>query len=175
LEQLQQDWQSLEFIAPLKNAFLFERISDLGLINDIRQSPANLDSQVEWTRSVHADENYSSDEKESYIENLKNKALAQWNKFQWLSFWSYSDEVRGLKMWRAVIDGTQMMKTNHSFQSVESFLNMNFPRFGFDSIKNNPYAIISQNAHGQLGAIRKLARMETTRNMVITANALKRY
>jgi hypothetical protein len=63
LEQLQQDWQSLEFIAPLKNAFLFERISDLGLINDIRQSPANLDSQVEWTRSVHADENYSSDEK----------------------------------------------------------------------------------------------------------------
>ena len=78
-------------------------------------------------------------------------------------------------MLQIVIDGTQMMETNNSFQSVQSFVNTNFSQLGFDSVKNNPYAIISQNAHSQLAAIRKVATVETARNMVVTAIALKRY
>lgn len=66
-------------------------------------------------------------------------------------------------------------KTNSSFQSVQSFLNTNFAGVGFDSVKNNPYAIISQNAHSQISAINKLARAEIARNIVVTAIALKRY
>jgi hypothetical protein len=121
------------------------------------------------------DENYSSNEKDFFLQSLKYKISAQWNKFQWEWFWSYSDEVRGVKIWRAMIDGTQLVETNRSFQSIELFLNTNFFLLGFDSVKENPYAIISQNAHGQLNAIRKLASVETARNMVITAIALKRY
>ena len=175
LAQLQQDWQSLKFIAPLKNAFLFEQISDLKLTDDIRQSPTNLDNQIGWTASVVMKTENGTYGKNSFIQKIKNEISTKWGNFQWRWFWSYSDEVRGLKMWRIVLDGTQMMETNHSFQSTESFLNANFSTLGFDSVKHNPYFIISQNAHGQLIAIKRSARVETIRNMTVTAIALKRY
>jgi hypothetical protein len=77
-------------------------------------------------------------------------------------------------MWQAVIDGTQMLDTNNSFPSVQSFLNANFSRLGFDAVKKDPYAILSQNAGSQIAAIRKAARAEVARNIVVTAIALKR-
>src|SRR5580692_3010531 len=66
LALMQQDWQSLEFIAPLRKAFLFERISELQLLNNLRQSPTNLDSEVAWTQYVIENEDYTSNEKESF-------------------------------------------------------------------------------------------------------------
>jgi hypothetical protein len=175
LAQLQQDWQSLDFVAPLRKAFLFERVSERQLLNQLQESTTNLDNEVAWTQNVVENEDYTSDEKESFFQKVKNGISTKWNKFQWRWFWSYADEVQGLQMWQVVIDGTQMMETNNSFQSVQSFLNTNFAEVGFDSVKNNPYAIISQNAHSQISAIRKLARAEVARNVVITAIALKRY
>ena len=187
LAQLQQDWQSLEFIAPLKNAFLLERVSELQLVDYLRQSPTNLDAEVDWTQNIMSgwrnEYTYKRTENGTYVvddeRNSYQKVIdgisIQWAKFQWRWFWSYADEVRGLQMWQAVIDGTQIMETNNSFQLVQSFVNTNFVQLGFDSVKNNPYAIISQNAHNQLTAIRKAATVETARNVVITAIALKRY
>ncbi len=99
----------------------------------------------------------------------------RWDKFRWRWFWSYTDEVRGLRMWQAVIDVTQMMETNNSFQLAQSFMNTNFFQLCFDSIQEKPYAIISQNAHSQISTINKLARVEVARNIVVTAIALKRY
>jgi hypothetical protein len=186
LAHLQQDWQSLEFIAPLKNAFLFERISELQLLNNLHQSPTNLDAQVSWAEFAMAPEKeyrykrtengtYVLDDERSLFQKVKDGISTQWDKFQWRWFWSYTDEVRGLQMCQVVIDGTQMMETNNSFQSVQTFLNTNFVRLGFDSVKNNPYAILSQNAHTQLAAIRKAANAEIARTVVVTAIALKRY
>ena len=187
LAQLQDDWESLEFSAPLNNAFLFERVSELQLLNDLRQSPTNLDSQVAWTeviipgqeREYHYkrtdDGKFVLEDERSFSQRVKDGISTRWDRFQWRWFWSYTDEVRGLQMWQTVIDGTQMLGTNNSFQSVQSFVNTNFVKFGFDSVKDNPYAIISQNASGQLAAIHKLARAEVARNIVITAIALKRY
>ena len=173
LAQLQQDWQSLEFVAPLKNAFLFERVSELQLLNDLRQSPTNLDSEVGWTKFTSNIDN-NNDER-SFFQKIKDGITSHWDKFQWRWFWSYTDEVRGVWMWRAVIDGTQMLETNRSFQSVRSDVNTNFAQLDFNSVKNNSYAIISQNANSQLSAIRKVAGAETVRDVVITAIALKRY
>jgi hypothetical protein len=163
---------------PLKNAFFFERVSDLQLQNDLRRSPTNLDAQVAWTQGViMMQENgaHVSDDERSFLQKEKDEVVTQLNKFQWLWFWSYTDEVRGLQMWQTVINGTQMLGTNNSFQSVQSFLETNFYWLGFVSVKNNPYAIISQDAHGKVSAIRKLASVQTVRNIVITAIALKRY
>jgi hypothetical protein len=186
LAQLQRDWQSLEFIAPLRNAFLFERVGELQLQNSLRQSPTNLDAQVAWTQSVMTPEKeyhykrskngtWVLDDERSLFQKVKDGISTKWDKFQWRWFWSYGDEVRGLQMWQAVIDGTQMMETNNSFQLVQSFVNTNFVRVGFDSVKNNSYAIVSQNAHNQLSVMRKAAIAEIARNVVVTAIALKRY
>ena len=176
LAQLQQDWQSLEFIAPLKKAFLFERLSELQLLKDLRQSPTNLDGQVAWTQfTSNMNNEHSNSDERSFFQKAKDGIASQWDKFQWRWFWSYTDEVRGLQMWGVVIGGTQMLETNKSFPSVQSFVNTNFVRLDFDSVKDNPYAIISQNAGSQLAAIRKAANAEVARNVVITAIALKRY
>ena len=176
LAQLQQGWESLEFIGPLKNAFLFERVSDLRLLNDLRQTSTNLDGQIAWTQFTSSMNNeHSNDDERSFFRKAKDGIASHWDKFQWRWFWSYTDEVRGIRMWGAVIGGTQMLETNHSFQSVQLFVNTDFTQTGFDSVKDNPYAIISQNANGQIAAIRRLASVETARNIVITAIALKRY
>jgi hypothetical protein len=118
---------------------------------------------------------HSNNDERSFFQKTKDGIATQWDKFQWRWFWSYTDEVRGLQMWGVVIGGTQMLETNKSFPSVQSFVNTNFVRLDFDSVKDNPYAIISQNAGSQLAAIRKAANAEVARNVVITAIALKRY
>jgi hypothetical protein len=182
LAQLQQDWQSLEFIAPLRNAFLFERMTELQLQNSLRQSPTNLDAQIEWTKPETAyqykrTENgtYVLDDERSFLRKMMDGISTKWDKFQWRWFWSYTDEIRGLQMWGVVIDESQMLGTNDSFQLVQSVVNTNFVRLGFNSVKDNPYAIISYNANNQIAAIRKAAIAEIARNVVVTAIALKRY
>ncbi len=187
LAQLQQDWESLEFIVPLKKAFLFERVSELQLVDFIRKSPTNLDAQVDWTQNIMSGwrneytykrtENgtYVVDDERNFYQKVIDEISTEWAKLQWRWFWSYTDEVRGVQMWRVIIDGPQILEANHSFQSVQLFVNTDFTQIGFDSMKDNPYAIISQNANGQIAAIRRLASVETARNIVITAIALKRY
>ena len=178
LAQLQQDWKSQEFIAPLKNAFLFERVSDLRQQNDLRRSATNLVVQVAWMQgimTIRNDGTYALDDKRSIFQRVKNGIAGEWDKLQWRYFWSFSDEIRGLRMWRAVIDGTQLLETNGSYLSVQSFVETNFARLGFDFVKSDPFEIISQNAHGQTGAIRHAARAEVTKNVVISAIAIKRY
>ena len=184
LAQLQHDWESLEFIVPLKNANLFERVSELRLVDHLRQTPTNLASQVAWTQFAtfpdkenryirKADGTYVLDE--SIFRKVINGISTQWAKFQWRWFGSYTDEIRGVRMWRSVIDGTQILETNRSFGAVHSFLNTNFIQMGFDSVKDNPYALISHYAHHQLSAFKKLEQVETRRSVVIAAIALKRY
>ena len=187
LAQLQTDWELLEFVTPLKNAFLFERVDELRLVNNLRQTPANLDSQVSWTENLMPgkerayqykrtdDGHYVLVDERHFLQKVKDGLSIRWGEFQWRWFWSYTDEMRGVQMWRAVIDGTEMLETNRSFPSVQSVVNTNFTQIGFDSAKDNPYAMISQYAHNQLSAIKKLAKVETARNIVISVIALKRY
>ncbi len=185
LAQLQQDWESLEFVHPLKNAFLFERVCELQTLNDLRQSPTNLSW---WLGSVLIQKGYGYEkagegaaakwvfmDKSPFWKKMINNITVPWDKAQWQWFWSYTDECHGLPMWQTVIDGTQIMGTNHSFQSVQSFVSTSFAPPDLDAMTNNPYAILSQNAHSQLTAMRKAAAVEVTRNVVITAIALKRY
>jgi hypothetical protein len=184
LAQLQQDWESPEFMLPLKNAFLFERVSELQLLDDLHRSPTNLDAQVAWTMfgmnyhyNYKQTENgtYVLDDERSFLGKVIDGISTRWDKSQWQWFWSYTDEMRGVRMWRAVTDGIQMLETNRSFRLVQSFVNTNFTQIGFDSVKDNPYAMISQYAHNQLSAMKRLTEVETARNIVIVAIGLKRY
>lgn len=182
LAQLQQDWKSLEFVAPLKNAFLVERVNELQLLYDLRRLPTNLDTQVAWTmfgKDYHYKQTgngtYVLDDERSFFQRVKDGISNRWNKFQWRWFRSYRDEVRGLQMWQVGMNATRMVGTNHSFQATQSFVNTNFSQVGFDSVKNNSYAILSQWAYSSLACLRKAVNAETARNMAITVIALKRY
>lgn len=185
LAQLQRDWQALRLVAPLRNAFLFERVNQQRLLEHFRQSPTNLSW---WLGSILVQKGYDYEktgegssarwvlvDKSPPFKKLMNKISIPWNDVQWRWFWSYKDGLRALQIWGVVLDGTQQLETNSSFLSVQSFVNTNFTRLDLDTVKHNPYLVASQNAMSQLSAIRKVANAEVARNVVLTAIALKRY
>ena len=99
-----------------------------------------------------------------------------WDELRWRWFWSYQDEVRGLQAFQVVIDATRMAETNKSFQPAKSFADTNLPHLkqgqgSWQDLRNT----FSQSAYSLNTALRRAARTETARNVVITAIALKRY
>jgi hypothetical protein len=185
LAQLQGDWESLEITAPLKDSFLFERVSELRMFVNFRQSPTNLPL---WLGSILMRKGYDYEQtgegdsarwvlvdKSPPLKKLMNKISVPWNKAQWRWFWSYEDEIHALPIWGVVLDGTCQLETNHSFLFTEAFVKTNFARLNTDSLTNHPFETVSQNAVSQLAAIRHAARAEVTKNVAIAAIALKRY
>jgi hypothetical protein len=185
LAELQRDWESLQLIGPLENAFLFERVNEMRFENNLRDSSTNPSW---WLRSFLVQKGYDYEkvgegasalwamvDKSPPFKKLVNKITIPWDEARWRWFWSYRDELQALQAWGVVLEGTQELETNKSFQAVQSFVNTNFVRLNLDSAKKNPFEIASDNAVGQLSAIRRAAGAEVARNVVITAIALKRY
>ena len=185
LAQLQADWESLEITQPLKDSFLFGRVNQLRMFDSLRQSPANLPV---WLGSVFMRKGYDYDQigegasakwvlvdKSPLLKKLANKIATAWNEAQWRWFWSYEDEIRAQPIWEVVLEGTSQLATNHAFLFTEAFVKTNFARLNTDSLTNHPFETESQNAVSQLYAIHRAAMAEVTRDVVITAIALKRY
>jgi hypothetical protein len=170
LAQLQQDWQSLEFIAPVEQAMMFERIEMLQRIGQVQKSSEKFD--ILWG------EFYTSDTSPNRGEDfmpLKKRSLSlrKWDELRWRWFWSYQDEVRDLPSFQVVIDASRMAETNQSFQSVQSFA-----LAGLKLDQNSSYDLrnfFAQSANALYSTLRKAIRIETAQNVVVTAIALKRY
>ena len=100
--------------------------------------------------------------------------LRKWDEIRWRWFWSYQDELYGLQELQVVIEAARMAETNRSFQLAELFVNTNLTLLNrkqgsVDGLRG----VFSANASG--AALRKAARVQTARNVVVTAIALKRY
>jgi hypothetical protein len=165
LAQLQRDWQSLEFVSPLEQTMLFERVSNLHEFEQIRESSEKFDKL--WGYFYGPNAYLASDSKRSLF-------LRKWDEIRWRWFWSYQDELNGLQGLQVVIEAARMSETNRSFQSAELFVNTNLTQLNrkqgsVDGLRG----VFSANASG--AALRKAARVETARNVVVTAIALKRY
>jgi hypothetical protein len=182
LAQLQQDWQLLELISPMKRAFLVERVKTVQLINQLQHSPKNLETWIGVPGKSHqfqkvvdgTSTNWVLVDERSFLKKVSDGISMRWGKIQWRWFWSYKDEVRGLQLWQIMLAATQMAENNESFQTVQSFVSTNFIRLGFDLVKDDPYAFFSRNAN-QLASLRRTVNTETIRNIVVAAIALKRY
>ena len=165
LAQLQRNWQSLEFVSPLEQTMLFERVSNLHEFEQIRESSEKFDKL--WGYFYGPKASLTSDSKRSLF-------LRKWDEIRWRWFWSYQDELSGLQELQVVVEATRMAETNRSFQSTELFLNTNFTqRNRKQGSVDGLRGVFSANASG--AALRKAARVQTARNVVVTAIALKRY
>lgn len=197
LAQLQHDWQSLEFVAPMGKAFAFERVSSMELQNELQHFRANLlafaqtpptafvvKSKVngkwtDWngssTNFYMIDQNDFDQSRHSLFIKIAGSIPKLWHCLvTWPAYDSYEDELRGLREWEAIFAATRMAETNASFLSVQSFVDTNFFQLGFAAAGGNPYAVFSRNAY-QLPALHKVIRAEICRNVVVTAVALRRY
>ncbi len=197
LAQLQHDWQSLEFVAPMGKALGFERVSSMELQDELQHFRANLlafaqspptsfvvKSKVngKWTNWNGSSTNFYMIDKTDFDQSqhslfvrVAGAVPKLWRCLvTWPAFYSYEDELRGLREWQVMFAATRMAETNASFLSVQSFVRTNFFQLGFAAAGENPYAVFSRNAY-QLPALRKAIQANIARNVVITAIALKRY
>ena len=152
LAQLQQDWQSLEFIAPLKKAFLFERLSELQLLKDLRQSPTNLDGQVAWTQfTSNMNNEHSNNDERFFFQKTKDGIATQWDKFQWR--WSVlhgrsSVPAKVVGCWS--IGANTKLETNRSFQSVQSIETRNWSDLGISKLNDEWTIYIRQDGFSSI-------------------------
>lgn len=197
LAQLQHDWQSLKFVTPMRRAFLFERVTSMELQNQLRHfhadliamsrfPPSNvvLKSKIngKWTDWDGSSTNFYMIDKRDFDQSqrplfyrMTEAASELWHVlFSWPAFYSYEDEQRGLREWQIILAGTRMAETNAPFLSVQSFVRTNFFRLGFEVTEGNRFAVFSRNAY-QLPALSNAIKAATTRNVVVTAIALRRY
>jgi hypothetical protein len=171
LVQLQQNWQSLEFSAPLEQAMMFERFGRLQQFAQIRKSSEKFDELWGDFYAPDAPPTKSEDMFPSQIR--RSLFLRKWDELRWRWFWSYQDELRGLQAFQVVVDATRMIETNKSFQSVQSFALVTLNPGQYYSQDLHNYS--AQSANALYASLRKAERIEIAQNVVITAIALKRY
>ncbi|HEV2434458.1 MAG TPA: hypothetical protein VG077_00510 [Verrucomicrobiae bacterium] len=175
LAQLQQDWQSLEFINPLEQAFKFDRAMGLRDFKQTRSSSEKFDKLWGY---FYAPDAPKPDISQFGVPIPRSLFLRILDRIRWRWFWSYEDELYELRSSRVVIDATRIAETNKSFQAVQSFADSNLA-----SVRIPAYARHKPQIHIRVGgikgygtaALRKAVSIEVTRNVVITAIALKRY
>ena len=149
LAQLQQDWQSLEFVEPLEQATMFERVNQLQEFADARKSSEKFNQL--WGYFYAPDAPSYKKNNDTFPSQIRRSLfLRKWDELRWRWFWSYQDELRSLQ----------------AFQGLKP--NQNSP----DSLRN----FFSQSFfNGLAAAKRKAVAIEIAQNVVITAIALKRY
>ncbi len=173
LTQLQQDWQSLEFTPPLEQSLRFEQTA---MEQEFKQARKSSEKFNELWGYFYAPDALKPDISQFGIPRQRSLIFRKWDEIWWRWFWSYQDELRGLQAYQVVIIATRMTETNKTFQWVESFSNANLPQLkqgqgSWGDLRN----LFAQSAFGLNAARRKATRIETARNMVVTAIALKRY
>ena len=148
LARLQQDWQSLEFVAPFEQTIKFERIELLRQFAQIRKSSEKFNQL--WGGLYYAPE---TPVKENMIPRSmltpRSLFLRKWDELRWRWFWSYQDELRGLQ----------------ALQGLKPDQNPS------DDLRN----YFSQSLNSLVSVKRRAVTIETAKNVVITAIALKRY
>jgi hypothetical protein len=171
LAQLQRDWQSLRFTSPLEGAIMFERVTYLQEIRQIRRSSKKFDELWGYFYAPNAPLKKTENMFPSPIR--RSLSLRKWDELRWRWFWSYQDELRSLKAFQVVIDATRMAETNKSFLSTQSFVlaGQKLDQNSSDNLHN----YFSQSVYSLQATLRRTARMETCQNVVVTAIALKRY
>jgi hypothetical protein len=170
LAQLQQDWQSLDFINPLERSLVYERTEHLPEYEQIRKSSEKFNKLWGYFYAPDAPE---PDISQFGVQKRRSISLRKWDEIRWRWFWSYQDELHGMQSFQVVIDATRMAKTNASFQTVESFTVAGLKPFqnSSDALRN----FFSQSAFALDAALRKAIRIKTAQNVVVTAIAIKRY
>ena len=177
LVELQRDWMSLDFIRGEENALAMERVTGRITSAKWRSSNAKLQDYLEtWTRLG------LSDQEETALDNLKIKTKV----ILWRYWWSYPDELRALESYEVFLETARFTETNYSFQTAITnqrneleALKLNKTNDEFDVFlnpaKGDMHSLLSQGVMSMSAVFNKVMRVETAKQVTITAIALKRY
>lgn len=177
LAAMQSDWMDLNFVQGEKNAMAMESVGGRITTAKWRNSSATLQDYFDvWERAG------LSDHPETALDALKIKAKV----FLWRYWWSYPDELRALKSYEVFLNTARFVETNNSFQTAIAN-----QKAGLEALKLNQtndvsdyflnpakadfHTLLSQEVRPMSAVFYKVMRIETARQMTVTAIALKRY
>ncbi len=177
LAAMEKDWMDLNFIQGEENALAMEFVSRRITTAKWRSSSSELQDYLDgWARSG------LSDQPETDLDVLKVKAKV----ILWRYWWSYPDEIRALDSHEVFLKSARFVETNDSFQTAIAgqkaelaALKLNQTNDVFDYFSNPAkadfHSLLSQWARGTDAFFNKVMRIETAKQMTVTAIALKRY
>jgi hypothetical protein len=177
LAGLQQDWTSLDFVRGDENAMAMERVTGRITSAKWRSSNSKIQDYIEtWVRLG------LSDQKETSLDKLKIKTKIT----LWRYWWSYPDELRALESYEVFLKTARFAETNYSFQTAIAnqrnelaALKLNKTNdesdFFMNPAKADIHSLLSQGVMSMSAVFNKVMRVETAKQAVITAIALKRY
>jgi hypothetical protein len=170
LAALQRDWMELEFREAAERALVLERATSLDSIESLRR-PIGLDRIY---LRAHQAEDWVAEA------NKGTKELA------WRIWWSYPDEVRMLRGYQVLLDNIRFAQTNYAFRSADFQQRSELAELGINTISNASWwelgpldkkirTLFSRNVAASMGYLGRLKQAEITRQMTLSAFALKRY
>jgi len=180
LAELQVDWGRPEFIRAMVNVLPLEREGAETTIRKWRRSFKEMQRYAEISKSVSEALGHFPEEESAFEKADKFRKF-----FLWRYWWSYPDELRYLKGHQVLTDTMRLIETNGIFWDALASQDAELGRLGIlelasslDSIftgKTDYHNMLSQSVVTLSGLSRKVMRIETARQMVKTAIALKRY
>ena len=180
LSGLQVAWSRPEFLQAMLNVLPVEREGAETMVGKWRDSFKEMQRNEELSKTVSAALGHDA-EAVSALEDVDKYRKF----FVWRYWWSYTDELRYLKGIQVLTDTMRRASTNGMFQSALSDQTAALEALGvsklnssLDSIysgKTDYHTMLSESVVTLAGLSRKVLRVETARQIVITAIALKRF
>ena len=179
LVMLQTNWTRLDFLKGYKDALNMERI-----VGDIELARWR-DSSREMDKLFELFENASKTMGNYKEPTLLQKANAARQRFQWRYWWSYSDKLRSLKGYAALLEAARQAETSRAFQPALKQQESRLNDLGIGTLKDFTESVFSGETHLEsmlsesiqsMGKVfKKVMIAEGARQMTITAIALKRF
>lgn len=180
LAMLQHDWESMELIQPLENAFKMERLWSLAEIDQLRTSN-NPSASIGLENPLGAGR---SDSALDYARDLGEMGSRAASDILWRVCWSYDDELRELQASQIAVETLRQIETNGFFDNALAEQDRKIKALGLYNrtnnwlrthFNNNFLALFDSTPVTTGKTINRMLRAEATRRVTVTAIALKRY
>ncbi len=181
LAELQQDWSRFDFVKGEEDALEMERAVGETMLARWRGSSAGSQTYLDMILQAQDSLGMGSENNSLWGEmKIRGKS------FFWRYWWSYPDELRYLKGYEASLNSVRSVQSGVSFLDAKQAQDKALDALRVPSIDTGDYfAIIleamdfhwlmSQSISDLSSLNRKVMRMVTTKEVVITAIALKRF
>lgn len=182
LAALQRDWESMELVQPMENALKMERVWDLAMIEQLRNTN-DPSASFGWGTASGSGAGGSSDILD-VIKNIGQSASEKTGYALWRVSWSYGDELRQMQVLQVAIETVHQIEANGFFVNALTNWDGRINALGLNNQTNNwlrnHLDANTAEIFGDISdiidnAMDRLLRSEATRRITITAIALKRY
>src|SRR5205807_8846261 len=184
LAALQKKWQSLDFSQAMENALAMERAMGIEAFDRLRNSNAErrqffngnflggVSTGPATPASIAEVPVFALEWSKEHLSSLSTFA----GETAWLRLWSYDDELRYVQTLQAMLEVPRRARRAQSFISAQAWGAKAYQRIWEHNDSGSPkYFLSSMLVAALQQASAKAARIETQRELVVTAIALKRY